>query len=262
MSRILFPEWPNETIGTKYPFASRATLTNGTVQLLEGTILDAVFYVIGAQERLRLSKVIVTHADVTLYLGDQNNDALASGVFGLPSPPDTVTFADAFGRPAGFLVSDSQRLGLFPSWGVGTHEFEADATEFAATVCIPTPEQGVRGLQLPDGSLLTGDVWLIGDAGVVLQVATVNGQHVVKVNVVGDPLYKRRLCGDPSLFTTPKFIRSVTFTDANQSVRVLPDSNGNINLTVNNALSHDTVLRVHPTPDGNKIEVVGSPAAM
>ena len=262
MPRILYPEWPNENAGTKYPFAARATLTNGTVQLLIGTFADAVLFPIGGGPRLRLSKVVVTHADVTLYIGDQTNAELASGVFGLPVPPATVTLEDAYGRPAGFIISSSVQLGLFPSWGVGTYTFEADATEFAATVCIPTPEVGVRGILLDDGTLLTGDVWLVSDAGVVLRADEEDGAQVVRVDVVGDPLFRRRLCEteQSSLFTTPNFIKTVTFTDGRQSVIVTPDADGNVYLTVNNALAADTVLRIHPTAAGNVIEAVGSAA--
>ena len=193
-TRILYPEWPAENSKTKYPFAARATLTNGAVQLLIGTFLDAVLFPIGGHERLRLSKVIVTHANVTLYIGDQITEELASGTFNLPVPPDNVSLADTYGRPAGFIISDSQHLGLFPSWGVGTYKFTADATEFAATVCIPTPEAGVRGFLLDDGTLLTGDVWLIGDAGVALSADSSSGQPVIRVDVVGDPLFLRQQC--------------------------------------------------------------------
>jgi hypothetical protein len=233
------------------------------VQLSSGVFLDAVFFPIGGGERLRLSKVIVTHADVTVYIGDQLNAQLASGVFNLPTPPDTLTFYDAYGRPAGFVVSTSVRLGELSGWGAGTYEFEADATEFVATACVPTPEAGVRGVLLDDGTVLAGDVWLVGGSGVVLRADQYDGQWVVRVDVVGDPLYRRKLCeiADSSLFTTPNFIRSVTFADAHQTVVVKPDAAGNIYMTANNALAADTVLRVHPTPGGNVIEAVGTLAA-
>lgn len=274
MARILFPEWQNANEATKYPFGADVTLSNGSKVLLEGTFLDAILHPIGGGEKLRLSKAVIDHEDVTLYIGDEVTDELAFGSFKLAALPSNVTLEDSYGRPAGLLISEPQRLGLLSTWGVGTHVFDADATEFAATVCIPTPEAGVRGFLLDDGTVLTGDVWLIGGEGVVLRrmVATRNStpgkcagteyNEVLRFDVVGDPLFRRTLCSDleasEPLFQTPRFIKTVTFQDAFNTFVVTPDEQGNISLTVNNALAEDTVLRVYPTNDGNRIEAVGS----
>lgn len=265
--RIRHPEWRKELEPTKYPFAERSTLSNGTRFFQEGTFFDAMFYPVGGQDRLRISKVVVTHQDVTIFIGDQINAELAYGTFDLIQPPDLVEFVDMFGRPAGIIVSESQRLAVFQSWGVGTHEFNVAMTELSARVCMPTPELGVRGVQLADGSLFTGDVWMVGDDGVVLRCETVETpstcgqpsetQQVIRVDIVGDPLFRRRLCVPASLFETPRFITSLIFQDGVQTFRCRPDDVGGIEMTVNNDLATDTVLRIRTTPEGIVIESAG-----
>ena len=256
--RIIFPQWPEENETTKYPFSSIASLTNGKDVILEGTFLDAALYVIGAGAGLRLSKVVVTNGDVTLYVGDPDNAELASGSFLVTAPTNSVSLFDAYGRPAGILVSDSIRLSALAGWGTGTHEFSIVQTEFCASVCIPTPEVGLRGIMLDDGTLLTGDVWLVGGDGVAITVTSAGSLPVIKVNIVGDNLYLRQACGDSALFKTPRFVTSITFDDGREVVTVTPDDNGDIKFLVNNSITADTVLRIHPTQDGNVVEVVGS----
>lgn len=266
--RIIKPEFRLELEGTRYPFAASATLTNGTQTMLEGTWLDAVFYVIGGQARMFIPQVDVTHDTVTLYVGDAVNPQRASGSFSLLAPPDQVAFTDPLGRPAGVMISESARLGLFSTWGVGSFRFSVAATELAATVCVPTPQAGVRGIQLDDGSLLFGDVWLVGGDGVVLRHESVTSLdplsglpevcEAIRVDVVGDPLFRRRLCVPANLFQTPRFLKTITFTDARHSVTCVPDEFGDIKCTVNNTLAPQTVLRIRQTAQGNLVEVVGS----
>jgi hypothetical protein len=267
--RILFPQWRDQNETTNYPFAQYVTLSNGMVTLLEGTLIDAALYPIGGGAQLRLSQVVVTHQTVTVYIGDNDTALLASGQFSLTDPPYNVGLVDVYNRPAGVLISEPQRLGLFASWGVGTFTFESTATEFAATVCFPTPQIGIRGIQLADGTVLTGQVWLVGGLGVQLSHTTVYAEdpatggntvlplEVIRVDVVGDPLYLRAL-SPTSLFQTPQFLKTLTFQDSKQTVICGPDEFGDVKILVGNNLAADTALRVHPTAAGTKLEVVGS----
>jgi hypothetical protein len=267
--RILHPEWRDENETTKYPFGSNASLTNGTDVILEGIFLDAILYPIGGSVRLFMPLVTVAHNQVTLSIGDDVNGILATGSFDLVSPPDRVTFQDAFGRPAGVLVSEPNRLAIFQSWAIGEHSFGQSDTEFAATVVVPTPEIGLRGVQLEDGSLFTGEIWMVGDDGIVLQAedlqvpSPVCGDPaidvaVIRVDAIGDPLFRRRLCTDDNLFVTPRFVKTITIDDGRQRVRCGPDEAGDFKLTVNNDLAEDTVLRIRPTEAGIVIEAEGS----
>lgn len=269
--RVITPEWKASNQNTRFPFSSAATLTNAEGRvLLEGVMLDAALYVIGATAGLFLAAAEVTFQTVTLTLATPTQPDLATGVFDLIRPPDQVVFYDAYGRPAGTLVSESRRLGLFQSWGVGRHEFLAAQTEFAASCVFPTPEVGVRGIRLETGQLFVGDVWLVGDAGVVLRVAAavvpVPGTarqrtiQTIRVDVVGDPLFRRRLCQPENLFATPRFLRAIRVVGQNMTFDVAADAGGNVRLSTMDAPGGDTVLRVKTTDAGIEISAVGSVA--
>lgn len=266
-SRIQFPQWRRQNEATKYPFTEAATLTadDGAV-LLEGTFLDAALYPVGANGPLRLSKAVLTHAAATLYVGDAATDELAAGTFDLVGPPDVVALADAYGRPAGVLVTESLRLAAVQAWGVGTHAFGPAAAPFVAAAQIPTPEVGVRGFLLDDGTLLTGDVWVVGDDGVVVRAERVTlpggcgpdeEADVVRIDVVGDPLFRRRLCQPRDLFAAPNPVRALRVVSANGTFECTPDDQGEIKLVAHNGLRYDTVLRVRPGPGGLTVEAVG-----
>lgn len=268
---IRHPEFRAEFAPTNYPFSDGALLTNRSGDVIDpASFLDASLYPIGGGPRLRLANVNVTADTVTLTVGDEANAARASGSFSVVDPPAAVPLRDALGRPAGLLVSEPSRLAAFGAWALGDHAFTADQAEFVAACCIPTPEPGVRGVLLDDGTLLTGEVWVVGGAGVVLRTgsaAEVSGPGVtttttqIRIDVVGDPLYRRQLCLPDGLFTTPRVIKTVRVVSGPEQFDLTPDEYGNINISVHNAEAGDTVLRVRTTPGGIVFEAVGSSAS-
>jgi len=267
--RILHPEWRQYFETTKYPFADTATLSNEESDqnfIPDGTFFDAALYPIGGQSRLYLSTVSISGDVATLHIGDSRTTRLASGTINLLNPADDVALTDAYGRPAGVLVSNASKLLAFQGWTTGDHEFDISHTEFASRVCIPTPEIGVRGFELDDGSIVTGDVWFMGDDGVVLtyreetesvpgQIGEVQPVNVIRVDVVGDPLFRRRLC--QAVFNVPIFLQSITARQGCREVFCRGDANGNVNITVASQDAPDTILRVRSTADGILIETVG-----
>lgn len=260
--RVLYQEWRHANDATKYPFSDRATLTNAAGKVIpEGLFLDAALYPVGAAAGLFLSQVDITHSEATIWVGLTSNRLMASGTFSLLDNDGKITLTDANGRPAGLLVSEAQRLAVLASWGVGSHEFTRIQTEFAATVHFPVPAKGVSGIRIgATGPILTGDVWIVGSNGVVLRPDTGNeGERIMRLDVVGDPLFRRRLCDPEALFQTPRFITRVRVVGANQSFECTPDELGNIQLAVANGLATDTVLRLTPVREGIRIGAVGSP---
>lgn len=270
--RILYPQFRDQFEPTKYPFGDRASLRNSEGRIiLEGTFLDAHLYPIGGREGIYLSSVVVTHQDVTLWIGDSVQKQLASGVITVPNFPDHVLLQDAYDRPAGILVSSPDRLAMFYTWGIGAHEFTPTQSQFAATCCMPTPEIGVRGIILEDGSIFTGKVWIVGDDGVVVRYETVmlpracnqpaETINVIRVDIVGDPLFRRRLCEDKELFTTPNPVRIVRIRNGDYVFECTPNEFGNMTIQMNDNLAADTVLRVRTTEEGIVFEAVGSKTA-
>ena len=253
-ARIIFPEFREEQSNSLYPFADGVTLKSNTgLTIPRDSFLDANVYAINATGRVYVSSIAVELTTVTLTIGANNSTNVCTGVYSPTNPPDTgaINLIDSYGRPAGIIVATKETLSLFGGWPAGLHEFDAAATEFAATVVCPAKEPGVRGL-LVAGELLTGDVWLIGDQGVVLRQTSAN---TIRVDIVGDPLFKRALClnedGTPiSAFVPKPFLRTINNCG--------PDAYGNFNLTIASPGTPDSILRIYPDNGVLKIESVGS----
>lgn len=246
--RIIHPEYRDENLASNYPFADTATLlSRDKIQLLPDMFIDASIYPIGGTEQLYISLIVVGTRIVTLWIGDPTNTQLASCSFDPLSPPAMLTLVDTFGRPAGLFLADPIQLAAAQAWPAGSHTFDVGTTEFVASCTIPTPEPGVRGLWTADGNLSTGDAWIIGEDGIVVSLDD-NGN--IRVDVVGDPLFSRRLCA--STFSTPRFVKTIN--------GIPPDANGDFQITVATLSSPDTVLRIVPVPpDTLRIGLVGVP---
>lgn len=272
MPAKLHVEWRNTHRGTKYPFSEAASLqsTQGAV-LPEGAIIDAAIYPPGAAEGLYLASITVNPRTTRLGIHDRTAQEVASGTFLTSDPPETVALVDIGGRPAGILVSESRRLLLLTALGASVR-FAREATEFAATVGFPAPTAGVRGFVLPDGTVVTGDVWFVGGDGVAfladgegaLPDGAVCGEAVaygrVAVHVIGDPLFRRRLCAGVN-FTAPQFIRGIHFTDAHgHDFTCGPGAGGEVQLSLDGDLG-ETVLRVGPRGGALRLGQIGPEAA-
>jgi hypothetical protein len=247
--RIYYQEWRDEQAGSKYPFADGASLTADTGLVLDPAIfLDAVLYPIGGGPRLFLVRVTARGTrTVTIVVGTQTGAELASAEFDPLEPPSELPVFDPLGRPAGLIVSTPERLAAFQTWPFGDHTFGPNA-EFVSSCVVPMPAPGLRGLMLEDGELFNGDVWIVGEDGVVVRQ---DGEGVIRIDLVGDPLFRRRLCEPNDLFATPRFIKTIN--------GIAPDERGTFLITVNSELAGDTILRLYPTDDGRalRFEVVG-----
>ena len=80
---------------------------------------------------------------------------------------------------------------------------------------------------------------------------------VIRIDIVGDTLFRRRLCTDAALFVTPRYVETVTFVGQGTSFTCTPDIVGDIKMLAGNHLAEDTVLRVRTTEGGIVIEAVG-----
>ena len=273
--QILNPQWREENRETKYPFTPASTMTSLTGQVIPvGVFVDARLYPVGGLAELRITRVLVDHERVVVYAGDTEDEARATATFSTTNEKTLAKFVDALGRPAGVIVlSDTTAISAIRAWGLGEFEFSAGSTTFVASACTPTPETGVRGFRLSDGSILTGDVWLIGSEGVVVRRELVQVKdpltqverqvNAIRVDVVGDPLFRRKLCAtegeDATAFRTPQLVRRIRFVDRlGQEVLVDPDSGGDIQMWANNQLSGTSVLRITPRSGALAIEAVGT----
>jgi hypothetical protein len=243
--RITTPEFRDQFAAPYYPFVDTARLTSTTgLKIDPAVFLDASLYPPGWERFLYLAAIRIDGTRVSIELQDGLNRSLATTVFDSLQPPEILTFRDGSARIAGVLVADVNLLSLFGTWPPGTHTFQPQQTTFVVSVAIPTPDIGVRGIEI-GGDILAGDVWLVGDH-VVLRT---DGPDTIRMDLVGDPLFRRRLCDPIEQFDTPRFIRTVNGCP--------PDQNGNYNLNTGNHETDKPALRVYPTDRGLTVEGVG-----
>ena len=253
-ARILFPQFRDEQSDSRYPFADRAALVSQErkLEISRDTFIDAAIYVIGGDARAYISSIVVTPSLITFYIGDTGNKKIASATFNpFAVPADgALELIDSYGRPAGMLLSTALALAAFSAWPNETHTFKLADTEFVAGVVIPANEPGVRAVTGADGELLTGDVWLVGDRGVVLRAAD---EHTVRVDVVGEPLFHRVVCEPVARFQPKTFVQTITVN----GVTCGPDEYGNFALTATGHAASDTILRIYFQDGTIKIDTVG-----
>lgn len=256
---IIYQQWRNVNENAKYPFSDRATLTNDSATIEQEVFLDAKLYPPGCTETLHLTSIVKDSTSLTINIGDNTSGDLASAEVTIS---DIMTYniellelQDAFGRPAGVLVTEPARLSLLTALPIGTHEFTLDQTEFASTVVTPSPQTGLRSLVV-DGETQYDDVWLVGGLGVVLQhrVGDLYGDDIVTINVVGEPLSKRVVCQDSEgNFDTSNYLKYLVI----EGFPVHPDDYGDIKLGVCAMDVDDTVLRVLPGTNSITFAAVG-----
>lgn len=251
-ARILFPQFRDEQSASKYPFADSTTLTADTgVRIDNDLFIDASFFGIGFGEQVYISSIVVTAQTVTITVGDISTPTRATGSYLVFEPPANgiVNFTDIHGRPAGVLLAAAGECNLakFSAWPVGQHNFTITATEFVSTVVIPAKEPGVRALTPDPEQLQTGDVWLIGNNGVVLRA---EGDHVIRVDIIGVPLFKRLVCEPQTTFPTKTFLQTINNCG--------PDEYGNFTITATNKSVDHPAIRVYPNNNALTIATIGS----
>lgn len=251
-ARIIFPEFRDEQADSKYPFADTATLRTADegFELPRDGIIDAAIYAINSGARAYLSRVIVGGNNVTLVIGDESNINIAQVTYSPLSAPENghLYLQDVYGRPAGILIMTEQCLALLGGWPVKEHVFSLNDAEFVSSLVIPANESCVRAIQSEDGlNFLTGDVWLIGGAGVVVRQES---EEVIRIDINGEPLFKRLLCeGGDEPYAPGPFLQTINGCG--------PDEYGNFNITAMGQETPDTVLRIYPDKNELKIGLVG-----
>jgi len=238
--------WRQQNQPTQYPFAEYCALTSDQgMRLPVGLIVDAVFYPAGGSSVPYCSSIELDALGVRFVWGDSSTLERCSGQVSWLAPTSEVPLVDAHGRAAGVLVLDTSQLAALQTWGSGEYTFERRETEVVPAVWLPQLEgHGVRGLRLPDGRILTGAVWLVGGAGVLLRGEQVGSAWRIRVDVIGDPLLRRRLCSPTEWFATPRFVRRVRFRDRTTSFVCTPDANGHIQIVSQSATAPRSVLRL------------------
>jgi len=186
MSTIVFGDWRDDNQQRKFPFADDALLTNGTLEIPNSLFIDGRLYPIGGTEDLYLSSIEREGSIISFAITAAGAGELAVGGYDVTNIPENgeIAFYDAYGRPAGMLLSTETALEAFSGLSTGTYEFISEQARFATVVVVPQPEVGVRGFILPSGETIFGDVWFVGENGVVVRKDT---DGSLRVDLIGDP---------------------------------------------------------------------------
>ena len=254
MNNNLFQDWRDEQRKVRYPFADTASLTNGVVTFLDSLFVDGRLYPIGGGPRLYISEVKREVDVVTLTLRSEASEDLATTSFQIASPPSNgvLAFTDQYDRPAGVLVSTALELAIFGAIDQGTYTFTIGQTELAAAVIVPMPDAGVRGIITADGDIVAGDVWLVGENGVVLR----EEDGALRIDIVGDAFAKRAICTDEQEEDISEddgalvaYCPLLTIND------YTPDDYGNFELRVGGNQVQQPIMRIEPGEDANSLVI-------
>lgn len=240
MSRIVHPQFRNENESARYPFTDDSTLTAAGRQIAPELFLDAMLYPVGNVAALSLRTITTNGLTITLAFGTRSAVLCSAQVDLIDIPSDgLLAVSDNQGRPAGTLVLSPALLFSLSSWPFGATNIPVGVADLVATCVVPRPDLGVRSLRAEDTAGLAGDVWLVGGDGVVLTFE----DGALQLNVVGEPLGLRRVCGESGVFTTPTFVRTINGQP--------PTEWGGFRINAGAALTPNSALRVYP--DGNAI---------
>jgi len=232
--KISGPTWQDSLRGLQYPFAAA-----GPIQAEDGTVLDpgvltdlALFVSAGVEHVALYTITVVQGVQAVLTFADDTGATRGAATV-TPASTDQVgiTFE---GVNAGFLTFEAAPMRGVLNWTSGRYVFRAALVPHVLVFSDPAWR---RGLVVPGGEVLTGEIWLVGADGI--QLEAVPGGFVV--HAYGDPYAGR---------TGPRR----TYTELNG---VLPDPNGNINV-VPSGISARFRLNFIPLGSGKiRVEVTG-----
>lgn len=158
---VIIQEYDNQGEFRHYPFTDASTLTSTTGTALPSDfILDASIYPQGAVGACYLSLVDVANSMI-IFAAD--NGAIAFAPYN-GGDVATVRLLGPMPIPIGVIVYGAGRERLTGS--TDDYHFSPTATTLTPRACVPVPTEGVRGIQLPDGTVVTGNVRFRGEGGV------------------------------------------------------------------------------------------------
>lgn len=235
-----------------YPFTDASTFTSTSGRFVPpDAFLDARVYPIGGRASQYVSRIAYANGVITLTVSDDSGELCSGSSSGLTDT--SITLIDSYAREVGIVIIDRAKL-LTVLINGESLDFELGALDFVATAVIPNPVSGVVSIEDAAARLVSGDVWLIGEAGVVLDV---EGDDTVTVHLVGDPLFVRRACEAQS--TGFNAVRPLRFVTVNGGEPLSADEYGDFKLSAGTGSpgTANTPIRITPVTGGIQITLIG-----
>ena len=248
MSKIAFNDWRAENTQRNYPFADDATLIGDALTLSQALFIDGRLYPVGGDESLYLARISRVGSTIEFAIATETVGELATGSYTVTSIPASgeLAFYDAYGRPAGMLLSTAEALQAFSGLNAGVYSFLPAQARFATAVVVAQPDTGFRGFILPSGELVTGDVWLVGEDGVVIS----NDDGALRIDIIGDPFAVRKLCEDEAP-SDPGVAALTAYCPLKTINGIEPDANGDFQMLVGGNQALSNILRILPGAAGS-----------
>ena len=188
--KIYGEQWEDSLRNKIYPFdAANSPVADGHV-IPDNFIIDAALFM-SSEEAIAILDSLTVDANrvITLDFTDGTDPVGTATIGATDSGRIEILFN---GIQAGFVDIDPDHAEIVRNWFPRSYLFMAPLLPHVVVVSDPAWRQG---LVLPDGTTLTGEVYLVGDDGVQLE-AVAGG---IKVHAYGDPYAGRQgPCGPSS----------------------------------------------------------------
>jgi len=277
--RINYPAYHAESSDANYPFEANISRSNGDITIENDIFVDARFYPPDGRHDIFISEIVV--ADEMKITISSGTGAVGFSTFKRSAPPHYIRFISTDDDDeqvyVGQLISlvtepqpttsNTMKSTLYKlaGWPAGKYTFTMNQTRFAAMCVVPQPQKCVRAIQLASGALFHGDVTLVGENGVQLTMYpftpvlsssssnTITDIDRIRVDVVGDPLFKRRECDDNGLGITDLGRILQAFQLGTDTIEPY---NGDFSLTVGAASGEQPALRIIPEQNALRFEYI------
>lgn len=218
MTTIYGSQWEDSLRGLAYPFASPYLPTSGDLTVPVNFIMDAAIFMRSSESTAVLESITVGPLRaLTITFADSAKTPVGTAV--VPTNGGLVAITQG-GVNVGFISVDPDAAAIVQGWFPRTYTFGAPLVPNVVVVSDPA---WLRGLVCPDGTVLSGDAYIVGAPGIVL-TPTPTG---VSVAAVGDP-YGGRSGPSRTLLSL-----GGALPDANGNISIIPVSPGGTSFRVN-----------------------------
>ncbi len=243
--RVNNQQWTDSLRSERYPFAGTGPLTGvDGLTIPNDFFLDLNLLVAQDTETVLLTS-ITTEANIPPVVRFELEDGTLVGLMDCADIQSNNQCPIFLGTAAvGVAVLDPNSLQIVQGWAADTHEFVSLA--ILPHLLIALDKRWRRGFELPDGTIIEGDAYLIADKGLWFE-RTVDG---FCLHVTGDP-FNGRVVPARGL----KTINGVAPTDGSINLIGLSDTA----MTGTTYIGGTTPFRltVKPTGQAVKIELIG-----
>jgi len=239
------------TLGdTSYPFRDSGTFLGKDGQFIAPTVFkDAVLYPVSNEHDWYISKIKFQFTGSVITISSAEGIDLTCTVTSYTSGT-SFPIVDSLGREVGLLIVEPFQLMAVSAPNTEV-TFNSDSMPFVPSVIFPQGAGAVTSIGDATGKAGSGDLWLIGENGIVLEVSS----NAVTFNASGDPLYVRKFCQDEAIpYPVRRPLKSLNVVFNGTSFNAVPDSYGNVQFRVP---GNDGIFRITPTTNGLKFSIVG-----